>query len=144
MRSGDEYTATHVFADTGTFVVTCRAKDERREGDRSDGLAVRIGAFPPRVPRRPSGPDTVAVGDSVRFASSSVHPLGESLRLQFDWDGELSEWTGPVGSGAWVYVKHAYSVAGTFQVRARARDELEQVTVWSDAKAVLVVTGDGE
>lgn len=137
--AGREYFEGHVFADTGVFRVTCRARDEKHETGWGDSISVRIEDFGPFVPRRPSGPDTVAVGDTVSFFGSADHPLGERVALQFDWGDILSDWSAFQAPGSIVKMRHAFWRGGFFGVRARARDSLEHVSGWSKPDSVLVV-----
>ncbi len=140
---GLEYSETHSYTDTGIFNVTCRARDEKHETGWTDSLTVRVYDYAPFVPHRPSGPDTVLVGDTVLFLGCGDHPLGERIALQFDWGDTLGEWSGLEAPRTWVKMSHVYWQGGVFAVRARARDSLEHITDWSKPETVLVVDSFG-
>jgi len=137
--SGSDYDVYHVYGDTGTFVVLAKAKDETHETPWSDTSFVRIGEYGPFVPHRPAGPETVTVGDSANYVTTTGHPLGRKVSFQFDWGDTLGDWSEYVRPNVFFSVRHSFPHAGTMLVRARARDTLAYVTDWSKPETVLVV-----
>ncbi len=136
---GLEYYQRVAFLDTGIYFLRVKARDARQESGWSDTLMVSIKFYPPLVPRRPAGPDTVVLGDTVAFFSSAQHPLGESVALQFDWGDGYGEWGGFVLPGTVVYDRHAYFIPGIYEVRCRAKDRKGFLSDWSLPETVLVV-----
>ena len=134
-----DFPGLHAFADSGAYDVRARARDEVRETDWSEPLLVPIREFGPTVPMKPSGPDSVAVGDSFTFTTRSFHPLGEEVAIQFDWGDTLGTWSGYVPPGEDVKARRAYGTGGWFAVQARAKDLTEHVTGWSHPSSLLVV-----
>ncbi len=137
--SGVEYYQEMVFVDTGNYFLRVKARDARQESGWSDTLMVTIKFYTPLVPRRPAGPDTVLVQDTVAFFSSVQHPLGESVALQFDWGDGYGEWGSFVIPGAIVYDRHVYLTPGLYEVRCRAKDRKGFISDWSLPETVLVV-----
>ncbi|MEO0071404.1 MAG: hypothetical protein ABIK39_04905 [candidate division WOR-3 bacterium] len=140
LPSGVEYFRPVTFADTGSYFLLVKAKDKKGESGWSDTNLVRIGYYPPLAPLRPSGPDTIFIGDTVAFVSSALHPLNKLVSLQFDWEDTLSEWSGFVPPGTLVVKRHAYFVSRIYQVRCRARDEAGFVSEWSLPETVWVIS----
>ena len=133
-----DYDVVHVYSDTGLFVVLAKAKDESHETGWSDTSDIRVGEYGPFVPHRPSGPDTVSVGDSVTYITAAGHPLGRQVALQFDWGDTLSDWSEFMDADEFYHLRHAFAQAGTMLVRARARDTLDHISDWSKPESVLV------
>jgi hypothetical protein len=139
MVSGAECVLAHVYEDTGTYGARAKSKDAVHETGWSDTLFVRIGEYGPYVPHRPSGPDTVPVGDSATFVTMAGHPLQRRVSFQFDWGDTIGDWSEFVGSGALFAARHAFTRGGVTAVRARAKDTLEHVSEWSKPESVVVV-----
>ncbi|MEO0078667.1 MAG: hypothetical protein ABIK86_06695 [candidate division WOR-3 bacterium] len=138
-REGEELTVPVSFADTGRFGLRAKARDAKHETGWTDTSWVTVREYGPLVPRVPAGPDTVVVHAPVSFLSSSVHPLGESVALQFRWGDSLGAWTGFQASGATMAVKHAFVEGGVWEVRCRARDGGLRTSEWSETKTVVVI-----
>ena len=134
------YFAKRAFSDTGEYWLLVKARDFKLgESDWSDSFYVWVRDYRPFTPRRPSGPDTVALGDTVGFTAMAYHPLNERVALQFDWGDTLGEWSQFVQSGSFVWQHHAWFQGGWFAVRARARDSTGRVSDWSGPESVLVI-----
>jgi hypothetical protein len=137
--SAIDYEIYHVYVDTGVFAVLARAKDETHETGWSDTSFIHVGEYGPFVPHRPSGPDTVSVGDSMTYVTAAGHPLGRKVSLQYDWGDTLSDWSEFIAASQFYYLRHAFAHAGTMLVRARARDALEHISDWSKPESVTVL-----
>jgi len=133
-----DYDVVHVYSDTGVFVVLAKAKDESHETGWSDTSDIRVGEYGPFVPHRPSGPDTVSVGDSVTYVTAAGHPLQRDVSIQFDWGDTLGDWSEFIDADEFLYVGHAFARTGTMVVRARARDTLDHISDWSKPESVQV------
>jgi len=136
--SATDYAIAHVYSDTGVFAVLAKAKDLTHETGWSDTSFIHVGEFGPFTPHRPSGPDSVVVGDSVTYFTAAGHPLLSKVSLQFDWGDTLSDWSEFIPADQFYYVRHAFARAGTLLVRARAKDSLEHISDWSKPESVLV------
>ncbi|MGQ9707937.1 MAG: hypothetical protein ACUVUR_03555 [bacterium] len=139
LSSGVECYRSVVFFDTGDFLLQVKARDREQESGWSDTFSVSIRFYRPLVPHKPAGRDTVVIGDTVVFVSAALHPLDESLALQFDWADTLGEWGGFVLPGTFVSDHHAYQTTGLFEVRCRAKDRKGFVSDWSLPETVRVI-----
>lgn len=135
---GVEISKSFSFADTGTYFLRVKSRDHRQESGWSESLGVTIRWYVPTVPRKPSGPDTVLVGDSVTFYSSALHPLGEPVALQFRWGETADEWSDYVQPGVIVAKRYAFTSGGTFGVCCRAKDIKGYMSDWSAPETVFV------
>ena len=136
--SASDYTVTHVYSDTGVFDVLAKAKDATHETGWSDTSSIHVAEYGPFVPYRPSGRDTVPVGDSFTYVTAAGHPLLSKVSIQFDWGDTLSDWSEFIAANQFYYARHAFAHAGTMLVRARARDALDHISDWSKPDSVLV------
>ncbi|MFO7674896.1 MAG: PQQ-binding-like beta-propeller repeat protein [bacterium] len=95
--------------------------------------------LPPDPPSRPAGP---AHGDrsiTCEFTASAADPDGDSVAVRFAWgDGDTSEWSAWAGGGDTVAGAHSWSAAGSFLVRAQARDRPETESDWSSPHGIEV------
>jgi hypothetical protein len=136
--SGTDLGIFHSYGDTGVFGVIAKAKDATHETGWSDTSFVDVAEYGPFVPHRPSGPATVAVGDSVTYVTAAGHPLLRKVCLQYDWGDTLSDWSEFIAANQFYYLRHAFARAGTMLVRARARDAADHISDWSKAETVEV------
>ena len=101
---------------------------------------VEVGSMPPETPERPVGPTEGVVGVEYTFSTTTTDPEGEQVSYNWDWgDGTSSEWMGPNASGATVYASHAWSEAGTYNIKVKAKDTYGSESGWSDAKTIYIV-----
>jgi len=137
-------TMAHSWLLAGEYYVTARAKDEK--GLVSDWSNIHVMVViedtanqPPGIPLVPAGPDTGYVDSTYEFATAGADPDGDSIRLQFDWgSGDTSDWSALVSESTAVRMTHSWPVAGDYSVRARAKDEKDLVSGWSDAHTLTV------
>jgi hypothetical protein len=101
---------------------------------------VEVGSMPPEKPGRPSGPTEGVLGVEYTFSTSTTDPEGEQVSYNWSWgDGTSSEWLGPYDSGATVYASHAWSEAGTYNIKVKAKDLHGVESEWSDLKTIQIV-----
>jgi hypothetical protein len=139
VAEGEEAVVLVAFTDSGDCWVRVKARDREAETGWSDTDRVSVRAYGPHVPRRPSGPDTVMVGDTVAFVSSASHPLAELVALQFRLGDSLSDWSGFVLPETLVFERYSFTAAGPSEVRCRAKDRGERLSDWSRPETVVVV-----
>jgi plastocyanin len=139
--SGEEYTQTHSYTDTGTYYIKAKAKDGKDAvSGWSDSIRVRIGSFPPGAPVRPTGPARCSTGLAYTWSTKASHPLHDSVRIQFSWgDGRVDSFGHMVASNTIFDSSHTYSLPGSYKIAARARDAAGFESQWSET---LVVTVD--
>jgi len=148
VASGQSMSMSHSWSSAGTYLVRTQAKDEYgNEGSWSSGLTVTVTASnnPPNTPSVPTGPATRLVGESGTYSTSATDPDGDQIQYQFDWNAggthDYSGWASLVPSGQSVSMSHSWSSAGTYLVRAQARDEHGSVSDWSTGLTVTVTGG---
>jgi hypothetical protein len=126
------------FGDTGSYILRAKAKDPHRESNWSDEFPVLVRWYLPSTPRRPVGPDSAVVGDTVTFHTSALHPLNELVAFQFWWGDTTGDWSGFVLPGTIVMISHVFDSIGIFEVRCRAKDKEGYVSGWSVPETVFV------
>lgn len=94
---------------------------------------------PPGVPTVPVGVSAGEIGIAYTFLSSATDPDSDQVAIRFDWgDGNTSDWTSLVDGGVQVGKSHAWQNAGTFLVKAQAKDAKGKTSDWSAACSVAI------
>ena len=104
-----------------------------------DNVKISEANDPPNTPDTPSGPTTLGVGESGTYTTSATDPEGDQVQYRFDWDdGIISDWTDLVSSGTSASLDYSWDTAGTYVVKAQARDEYGGTSDWSSGLTVVV------
>jgi hypothetical protein len=94
---------------------------------------------PPDKPAIPSGPSCGKRDSVYTFTSITTDPNGDGICYRFDWgDGDTSDWTAWVVSGWPGSGTHSWSQAGTYTVKAQAKDVKELASEWSDGHQIII------
>ena len=144
VSSGQSVSMSHIWTSVGTYYVKAQAKDMNgvTSGWSSAHKIVITGAN--NSPNAPvvSGPDSAQVNESVTFTASATDPDGDNVAIRFDWgDGNTSNWSSYVSSGQSVSMSHTYTTAGTYYVKAQAKDVNGAVSGWSSAHEIVIYSG---
>jgi len=92
----------------------------------------------PEKPARPSGPTDGIANVEYTYSGNTTDPNGDTIQYMFDWgDGSNSGWLGPYPSGAVVQSQHAWKFGGTYNVKLKAFDGMDE-SQWSDPLAVHI------
>jgi hypothetical protein len=95
---------------------------------------------PPVVPAAPSGPDNGVTNTAYTFTATTTDPDGDNISFMFDWgDGTFSSWVGPYPSGGTASAQHAWTAAGTYSVKVKAKDALGAESDWSTAHPIAII-----
>jgi len=142
--SNSPLTMTHSWTDTGTYSIKARVRDTKQAiSDWSAGHNIDIiitTNHSPNTPSTPSGPSTGHMNTLYNFTASTIDPDDDSISYQFEWgNGVLSNWSGFVISGAFVTMSQAWSDAGTFLVKVRAKDIEGATSDWSAGHSINIV-----
>lgn len=87
---------------------------------------------PPATPAVPSGEASALINTTVAFSTSASDPNGDALQYRYDWGGgAFSNW----GSAS---QSHSWSAAGSYAVKAQARDSQLAESAWSNSKTVTI------
>jgi hypothetical protein len=142
--SGEQEELTHSYPDSGAYFIKAKAKDSNQaESGWSDSIQVAVGYFPPNSPFRPSGPTACTTGVAYTYMARAVHPLGDSVALQFFWGDTIGDWGPMVASNEFYQTVHTFETLGTYKIAARARDARGLESAWSDSLKVVVDTLHG-
>ena len=141
---GTQITMSHAWRTAGEYSVVARARDEKGLVSGWSNVHIMVAIEdtvnqPPEIPLVPAGPDAGHVDSTYEFSTAGGDPNGDSIMFQFDWgDGDTSAWSAPVAESTVVSMAHSWSVAGEFSVRARAKDERNLVSDWSNAHLLTI------
>jgi hypothetical protein len=141
VNSGTRSSATHAWSTDGTYQVKANAMDSNGALSGYSGyLSVTIS--PNGVPGKPSVPSGAITGKIKKsniYKTSTTDPDGDKLKYTFDWgDGKTSA-TSFVNSGTSARSSHAWSNAGTYQVKVMATDSKGASSIsWSSSLAVTI------
>jgi thiol-disulfide isomerase/thioredoxin len=89
-----------------------------------------MGNLPPNAPTI-EGPTTGKKGEEYEYTFTVEDPNGDDVYLWVEWgDGSVIEWSGPYKSGESVQFSHKWTEQGTYTIRAKAKDILEEEGEW--------------
>jgi hypothetical protein len=143
--SGQTVTMSGAWPSGGTYYVKAQAKDANgaTSGWSGGHQIVISGASnnPPNTPSPPSGPSSGQVNTNYSFSSSAIDPDGDNVAIRFDWgNGTISNWSSFVGSGQTVTMSYAWPSAGSYWVKAQAKDVNGATSGWS-YKVQIIISG---
>ena len=93
----------------------------------------------PNKPSKPSGPTSGKPDETFEYSSSTTDNEGDQIYYLFNWgDGTDSGWLGPKNSGETCKASHKWTSQGSFEVKVKAKDTEEHVSVWSDSLTVSI------
>jgi hypothetical protein len=94
---------------------------------------------PPTTPSTPAGQTFVWTNDAHEYTTVATDPNGDNIWYRFDWgDGTYSNWLGPYATGVPASGSHSWTAAGSFAVRAKAKDPGGLESGWSSTLTVGV------
>ena len=140
--SGDSFSMSHSWQDTGVFLIKAQAKDIKgATSNWSDAHSIRIVSNqPPDTPAVPTGPSSGRRDSVYEFTTITTDPENNAVCYRFDWgDGDTSAWTAWMPSGSSCSKTHTWSRAGTYQVRAQAKDVKEVFSPWSGSHQIVII-----
>ena len=94
---------------------------------------------PPQTPEKPVGPIEGETNIEYTFSTQTVDPDAHLIYYLWFWGDEMSEWMGPYESGVSIQVGHSWMVNGTYNIKVKAKDELDAVSNWSDPLTITIV-----
>lgn len=137
-------TMSHRWLDPGEYSILARAMDEKGLISGWSNVHMMVVSWdtvsrPPFIPFVLVGPDTGYVDSTYEFTTAGGDPNGDSIMFQFDWgDGDTSACSAPVAESAAVRMTHSWTTAGSFAVRARAKDVGDSISGWSAGHGLVV------
>ena len=102
-------------------------------------LKIRGDSQAPNKPMKPSGPANGKVGTEYTFTTSTTDPEVDEVYYLFDWgDGTSSGWKGPYDSGDTCEASNKWSTAGTYEIKAIAKDTNGVISDWSEPLGITI------
>lgn len=126
----------------GTHILLGGANLEDDEELWFDNISVKGGGNqPPVKPNRPWGPTGLITGESGIYKTNTIDSDGDQIFYWFDWgDGSNSNWIGPYDSGRIIDgVSHSWDTAGSYNIKAKAKDEHDAESDWSDLLKISII-----
>ncbi len=132
--SGEPVTASHSWGTENDYYITVKAFDAHGKPSDESVYHIRIGDQPPNMPKIYGAmqglPDIF-----YEFGFVSIDPESDNLKYDIDWgDGYIETDLGPSPSGKIFPRSHKWNETGSFLVKARAKDEFEYYSDWSEYK----------
>ncbi len=94
------------------------------------------GPFPPQI----NGSIQGDVERPINFTFVTTDPLGSDVYYWVDWgDGNFTEWFGPCPSGHDTTISHTWTITGTFQITAKAKNTLGSESGWSNPFTITII-----
>lgn len=100
---------------------------------------------PPSTPDKPSGPTSGRAGPEFSYCTEGgIDPEGQKVQYGFDFDdGSGIIWSDFVNSGEEACVSHGFPyTGGSFEIRAKTRDEQGGESDWSEILSVSMTPDD--
>ncbi|PKK83577.1 MAG: hypothetical protein CVT49_08060 [candidate division Zixibacteria bacterium HGW-Zixibacteria-1] len=92
----------------------------------------------PNTPPAPTGDIQAMAGGTCQYTGNTTDPNSDQMYFRFDWGGSVSEWYGPVNSGADCIGDHTWAAGGNFVVKTQAKDSWGFESSWSTGLNVTV------
>ena len=81
--------------------------------------------------------------NNYNYTLISIDPTDDNVFYYIEWgDGEIEEWIGPYSAGELITVNHSWSEDGYYSIRAKAKDDQGEESVWSDPLLVKMPYSD--
>ncbi|MEO0115901.1 MAG: PQQ-binding-like beta-propeller repeat protein, partial [candidate division WOR-3 bacterium] len=94
---------------------------------------------PPNTPGIPSGPSTGRKDSLYGFSTITTDPDNDGICYRFAWgDGDTSEWSAWMPSNTPYLTTHSWAGAGTYSVKAQAKDANEITSSWSNGHQIII------
>ncbi|EMR73821.1 PDK repeat-containing protein [Thermoplasmatales archaeon SCGC AB-539-N05] len=97
------------------------------------------------APNKPLTPDGLIAGfinTNYTYSTSTADSENDDVYYWFDWDDDTnSGWLGPYSSSTAVSKSHSWTTAGTYSVKAKAKDINNKESSWSDILTVVISKG---
>jgi len=98
----------------------------------------------PYTPSIPSGPTSGFIDMEYGYYTSTTDPDGGWLSYRLDFGNKISDWTAYTGPGIGNSVNNIWSVPGTYQVKAQAKDILGATSEWSSPLLVTISSTENQ
>jgi hypothetical protein len=96
------------------------------------------GNNPPNTPSQPSGPITGNIDVQYSYYTVATDPENDWISYRFDFGNTLTGWTASTASGIGNSEDNIWSIDGTYQVKAQAKDFNGALSGWSTPLIVTI------
>jgi len=87
------------------------------------------------------GPNSIEQNTEYTYEFSTIDYQGDAVYIMIDWgDGETTDWIGPLDSEEVIQRNHTWQERGTFDLRARAKDDRGKISLWSTLEVSMSKT----
>jgi hypothetical protein len=108
-------------------------------GDPAQMLRTPHPSEAPAQPTKPIGQSLGIWNVEYCYNTHTTDPENDQIYYLFDWgDGSNSGWLGPYSSGQTITACHIWTVLGTYEVKAKARDVWGAGSSWSEPLMVTI------
>jgi len=136
--SGEIVEGTHEWDVDGIYEIRVKAKDIYGwESDWSGVHTIELVNNPPEKPTI-DGPTEGLVGEPIKFQVVTTDPDGHMVKYLVDWGQYMPKWSGFVPSGQIYNKTVTFETPGIKHVKAKARDEVNDESEWSDIHTIEI------
>ncbi|MBE3136124.1 MAG: hypothetical protein IMZ43_01835 [Thermoplasmata archaeon] len=137
--SGQTGTGSHIWTVLGTYDVKVKARDIWGAGSVwSEPLVMTItDNNPPNIPDI-TGPAEGKPGNQYLYNIVTTDLDGHNIYYFVDWgDNTTTGWLGPYVSGTMIHITHSWTEAGSYTVKAKAKDTMNAESGWGTIDVVM-------
>jgi len=93
---------------------------------------------PPETPNITGPTSGIPYQEYTYSLTNTVDPEGDLIYAFWDWgDGDTSGWVGPYDSGEEIFANHSWSSKGTYEIKAKLKDENNEESGWATLKVTI-------
>lgn len=133
----DNWNARKIAQGDALFKVTINVEETIKTSDRSY-------AYPPNVPKKPSGPSLGLVGTEYSFSTSAIDLNNDNIMYIFDWGDGTSSPSKYYNSSFSASETHSWNFLGNYSIKVRATDSHGFVSHWSEQSRIVIESPDKE
>ncbi len=137
-ESGEAVIRSHKWSEEGKYYIKAKSHDIWHFSRWSDPYIMRIGNVPPDPPTI-GGPSYGEPGVQLMYTFKAIDDEGNNVYYYVDWgDGTYTNWFGPYPSNTEANAAHIWDSKGEYQIKAKAKDHLNNEGDWSDLYPVRI------
>ena len=139
--SGGNYWDDYTGADNDDDGIGDTPYEIAGDGNNEDRYPLMNPYVPQQSPETPTinGPTSgVPYQEYTYSLTNTVDPEGDLIYAFWDWgDGDTSGWVGPYNSGEEIFANHSWSTKGTYEIKAKLKDENNEESSWATLKVTI-------
>jgi|GEM_PF-3587267 len=141
-RPFEYYWITTNYPDSSVCSLFAIAYDYSGNTGYSDTISVTIRKNQRPIVSKPFGelPDEGIINTLYTFNATATDTDDDSVYIRFAWgDGDTSLWSSLVKSGDTISMEHRFINAGTYTIKAQAKDKRGRLSFWSEGISFKIV-----